>query len=159
MLLADAMPEALKRKFFYKAGNILCLFLCLDFEPPKDKFLVLLDDQDPPLFFLINSRSRGIAQAHELELRHEDYEFLSNDVSFLNYDQTFESFDFVSSLPSKEEIVQALLRDPTRFKGTLRKKDAEDLLYGVEYEAVAIEGRDKARIVSGLKGFIESIAD
>lgn len=154
--LSAAFPEELREALYYGAGRILYITLELDFEPKKNKFLVLLDDKEPPLFFLINSESRGLNQKHEIEMRRTDYKFLTKEVSYLNYDQTFETFDKVSHpMPTRKDLLAILSKEPDRYKGKLRKADAEALLYGVENEYTAIDERERLRIVSGLKGFIK----
>ncbi len=58
--LGSAFPPELREALYYGADRILYVALELEFEPRKNKFLVLLDDKEPPLFFLINSESRGL---------------------------------------------------------------------------------------------------
>ena len=155
--LSMVFSAELRDALYYGAGRILYITLELEFEPRKNKFLVLLDDKEPPLFFLINSESRGLNQKHEIEMRRKDYKFLNNEVSYLNYDQTFETFDKVNHpMPTKKELLDILSREPDRYKGKLRKEDAEALLYGVENEYTAIDERDRLRIIAGLKEFIQN---
>lgn len=156
--LSMAFPAELRKAFYYGAGRILYITLELEFEPRKNKFLVLLDDKEPPLFFLINSESRGLNQKHEIEMRSTDYKFLTKEVSYLNYDQTFETFDMVNHpMPTKKELLEILSKEPDRYKGKLRKVDAEALLYGVENEYTAINERDRIRIIAGLKNFLKDL--
>lgn len=155
--LGSAFPPELREALYYGADRILYVALELEFEPRKNKFLVLLDDKEPPLFFLINSELRGLNQKHEIEMSSSDYKFLTKGVSYLNYDQTFETFDKVNHpMPTKQELLDILSKEPERYKGKLRREDAKSLLYGVENEYTAIDERDRIRIVAGLKDFLKS---
>ncbi len=90
-------------------------------------------------------------------MRSSDYKFLTKGVSYLNYDQTFETFDKVNHpMPTKQELLDILSKEPERYKGKLRREDAKSLLYGVENEYTAIDERDRIRIVAGLKDFLKS---
>lgn len=156
--LSMAFPAELREALYYGAGRILYVTLELEFEPRKNKYLVLLDDKEPPLFFLINSESRGLNHQHEIEMCRSDYKFLTKEVSYLNYDQTFETFDSVDHpMPTKKELLDILSKESGRYKGKLRKVDAEALLYGVENECTAIDERDRIRIIAGLKNFLKDL--
>ena len=90
-------------------------------------------------------------------MRRKDYKFLTKEVSYLHYEQTFETFDKVNHpMPTKKELLDILSKEPDRYKGKLRKEDAEALLYGVDNECTAINERDRLRIVAGLKEFIQN---
>lgn len=153
--LRSILPAELQEVFYYNSGRILYINLELEFEPRKNKFLVLLDDKEPPLFFLINSESRGIDQRHEIVLRAADYHFLTKKESYLNYDQTYDTYDKVTHpMPTKQELLAILQQEPWRYKGELHIRDAKDLLYGVENEDTAIDERSRKRIVLGLENYI-----
>ena len=154
------MPREEKDEYYYQTGRIFCMELSLAFEDRKnkgrkDKFIVLMDDKEPPLFFLINSRPRGLDRNHHVELHRENYSFLTKKTSYLDYDSTFESYDEVESVPTRQEILDSLNSEPDRYKGVLKEEDAEALLYGVENFETAIEPDDLDRIIAGLRLFLK----
>lgn len=145
-------------QLFYKAGHILRIPILFETRNGKrNKFLVLLDDKEPPLFFLINSRSIGINQPHELKLSPSDYPFLTKDVSYLYYDTTYETFDAVNfPIPTKQKILEYIRDDISCHKGFLTKNDAQALLDAVKYEDTDITLENIERIVAGLQSYIET---
>ena len=80
----------------YSAASILFIEIPLEFPSnglsKKRKFLVLADDKEPPLYFLINSASRRFGEAHQLKLYGKDYDFLTNEISYLDYEQEYQSY-------------------------------------------------------------------
>lgn len=152
--LGSFIPRENKDEYYYQTGRIFCMELPLVFENSKNKFIVLLDDKEPPLFFLVNSKRRGLNRNHDVELHKEDYSFLTKKVSYLDYDSTFESYDDVMTVPTRQQILDLLDSEPDRYKGILKEKDAEALLYGIENNNTAIEADDLDRIIAGLKSFL-----
>lgn len=145
-------------KLYYKAGHILRIPILLETQGGKrNKFLVLLDDEEPPLFFLINSKSIGINQAHEIKLYPKDYPFLTKEVSYLYYDTTYDTFDAVKyPAPTKREIIELIKKDKNCHKGVLTRKDAQELLDAVRNEVTDITEKNILRITVGLRGYIEA---
>lgn len=145
-------------QLFYKAGHILRIPILFETQNgERNKFLVLLDDKEPPLFFLINSKSRGIKQAHEIKLYPKDYPFLTKEVSYLYYDTTYDTFDAVNfPIPTKREIIEQIKNNKDCHKGVLTKKDAQELLDAVRDEITDITAENIIRITIGLQGYIET---
>lgn len=154
--MRGAMPREMLDELYYQTGRIFLIELSLAFESPKNKFIVLMDDKEPPLFFLINSKRRGLDRNHDIELHNTNYSFLSKPVSYLDFDATYESYDETAPLPTRQQILDLLAKEPDRYMGILRKKDAEDLLYGLTNLDTAIETDDLNRIVAGLEEFIKN---
>ncbi len=159
------MPDIFERlsikqieRLYYKAGHILRIPILLETQGGKrNKFLVLLDDKEPPLFFLINSKSRGISQAHEIKLYPEDYPFLTKEISYLYYDTTYDTFDAVNyPAPTKREIIELIKQDRNCHKGVLTKKDAQELLDAVRNEITDIAEKNIVRIIVGLQVYLET---
>lgn len=156
--LGSFMPRENNDEYYYQTGRIFCMELSLAFEGRKNKFIVLLDDKEPPLFFLINSQPRGLDRNHHVELHGENYSFLTKKISYLDYDSTFESYDDVESVPTRQEILDLINSEPDRYKGILKEEDAEALLYGVENSETAIEPVDLDRIIAGLRLFLKKVS-
>ena len=143
----------------YSPACILYLDLPLNFtsngRSTKRKFLVFADDKEPPLFFVINSKSRHFGRVHQLELHKHDYDFLTNEISYLDYEQEYQAFDIdVSKMPTKADIIELLKNDRNTYKGHLTQKDAEALLFALENEELAISDENLERFIHGLKNFL-----
>ncbi len=155
--LFDAMPDCPeKRACLYSQGKIICVTLSLD-NVTKDKYVVLIDEDDPPLFFIINSKKYGIFNTCCLELSNSNYPFFRNDVSYLNYMKVATTIDFVNGkYPTKKQLIDELLLEPSRVKGPLRVEDAEIILCDIKNLTTDIEPKDKKRIISGLENYINA---
>lgn len=153
--LLAAMPDCPEKSAFqYSPCKILCV--TLSFKKPerrKNKFVVLMDEKEPPLFFIINTKEYGDCC---LGLRKEDYSFLDNPVSWLNYSQVSTSIDFVDGLPTKASLLEQLDNDPGRIKGLLRIEDARAILEGIQKKKTNIERKDKNRIIPALENYIQA---
>jgi hypothetical protein len=148
-------PE--KQAYLYSPCKILYVTLSLSFET-KNKYIVLIDELDPPIFFLINSKKYGIFNKCCLEMRKERYDFLTNDVSYLNYMKIATTIDFIDGrYPTRQSLIDALNDNPSRVKGVLRIDDAEEILDGIKSKATDIEGRDKKRIITSFEKYIQAV--
>lgn len=132
--LLDFFPEGPEKDLFlYSACKILYIELNLALEgKPKNKFVVLVDEEDPPLFFLINTKKRGIFNDNDIPLYKKDYpSVFTNEVSYLHYLSVAD--DFINGLPpTKEELLTILRNDFNCLKGALRIEDAQAILDGIK---------------------------
>jgi hypothetical protein len=146
-------PE--KEAYLYSTCKILYVELELFTKGKANKYLVLLDEKEPPLFFLINSERYGLNNQCFLPLKKEDYPFLRKEISYLNYMKVVESFDFVSEdkYPTKQQLLDILSQAPERVKGVLNIKDAEELLEGIQNYSTDLEQQHKDRIIPALKSY------
>lgn len=155
--LFDVFPEGEEEVAYqYSSGRILLVTLSL-FQRTKDKYVVIIDEQEPPLFFIISSVAYGAFNDRCLELRKTDYPFFTNDISYLNYKKVASTYDFIDErIPTKAQLIEQLRQDPSRIKGYLRKEDARTILIEIQDRPTDIERRDKRRII---KAFGDHIND
>jgi hypothetical protein len=152
-------PE--KEAYLYSSCKILYVELNLSFEgKPKKKFLVLIDAQEPPLFFLINSQKRGMFNQHDIPLYKADYPgVFTHEVSYLHYLSVANNFDFADSvLPTKEELLSELRQNTSCVKGLLRVEDAKAVLEGIDEHRLELDlnVEQEERIVQALGEYIKT---
>ena len=120
--LLSRLPDgAVKDAYLYSTCRILYIELSLSFEAkPKKKFLVLVDSEEPPLFFLINTEKRGIFNNKDIPLFKKDYpQVFTNEVSYLHYLSVANDFDFAELPPTKEDLLTILRNESVVFCGYL----------------------------------------
>ena len=161
-LILDIFPEGPEKdSFLYSTCKILHIELSLTFEgEPKKKFLVLIDAEEPPLFFLINTVKRGIFNNKDIPLYRSDYPAIfTNEVSYLHYLSVADDFNFINNLPpTKEELMAILRKDPTCLKGVLRIEDAQAVLDGIEDHPrdLNLNEEQERRIMKAFTEYIKS---
>lgn len=148
-VLGDRFPENVRRELAVgqlTAGRVL--YLRCDFtNPPKEKYIVVVAPEDPPLILIVNSNVAAFINAQpdlkncQVTLRAADYDFLRHD-SFLDCSKTFDSM-------SRDEIVGQLVADFSRIKGELSVA-ARGKVLGAVRQARTISAAHKRRILAVL---------
>lgn len=148
-VVGNAFPEDVRRESAVRqltAGRVL--YLTCDFtNPKKDKFVVMVALEDPPLLLVVNSKVAAFINATphlrdcQVTLHAADHDFLSHD-SFLDCSQTVDSM-------SREEIVGQLVADLSRIKGELSGAARSQALEAIG-RARTISDIHKRRILAAL---------
>lgn len=148
-VLGNLFPEDVRRESAVRqltAGRVL--YLTCDFtKPRKDKFVVVVAPEDPPLLLVVNSKIAAFinAQPHlrdcQVALLTTDHDFLRRD-SFLDCSKTIDSM-------GREEIIGQLVADFSRIKGELSATARSQALEAIR-RARTISKAHKRRIFANL---------
>lgn len=154
--LIELMPEeCIDDTILYSTGRILCLDTNFSNGFSESKYIVLMDDKEPPLYFFINSmKERRLWDYCVLELNASDYKFLKH-TSYLHYHSEVSSLDYIEDrLPTKEEIINVLRANPSRVKGYLKKEHAISMMNGIDDNPNDLTPIVKTRIRDALSIYI-----
>lgn len=148
--LAASFPEEERAVFVkrsFRAGVVLYLE-CSFTNPPKDKFVILAADDDPPLLILINSRIHRFISKHpkllqcQVILSPSDYNFLRQD-SYADCSQVYYSM-------SQQEIISQLVTDASRIKSRLTHASTQRIIAAIQ-RAQTLSRLHVRRIISDLQ--------
>ena len=125
--LGNNFPESRRREWAQNQltpGRVLYLF-CEFTTPPKEKYLAIVCRKPRPLLFLVNSLVSSLVEKNsdlrkcQVSLSARDYDFLRHD-SFLNCSEVIDSLQV-------DEIVDQLVADATRIKGSLNEITIQEI--------------------------------
>ena len=148
--IAASFPEA-ERKNAVSRGLLpgVVLYLSCPFtSPPKDKFIIVGDPDDPPLLVVINSAIHPYVQArpHLLQcqvlISAKAHTFLSHD--------SYADCAHVEASMSLEEVRVQLEADPSRIRGAVATKSVADVLAALS-KASTVSPSHLVRITASLK--------
>ncbi len=125
--LGSNFPESHRREWAENQltpGRVLYLF-CEFTTPPKEKYLAIVCRKPRPLLFLVNSSLTSFVQKRP-EFRKCQVSLSAGDYDFLRYDSYLNCSEVIDSL-RVEEIVDQLVADITRIKGSLNEITIQEI--------------------------------
>lgn len=148
-LIGDSAPLPLRKDFVnkhMKAGQVLYL-PCSFFDPPKDKYLVMVCAGPDPLLIPINSRIRPYIEDRP-DLKQCQVRISASDYSFLSYDSYIDCTRVIADF-SEADIRDQLLSAIERVVESLTTATI-GLIVAAVRKAPTISQRYKKRIIPSL---------
>lgn len=147
--LGPFFPEDMRRDHAVRhvtPGRVL--YLACDFtKPPKEKFIVLVAPDDPPLLLVVNSSIPPFISAN-LHLAVCQVILMASDHAFLDHDSFVNCSEVIDSMSSSDLLGQ-LVVDPARIKGEV-SAPARSRIVGAVRTARTVSPLHKGRILAVL---------